>query len=171
MIFNIQMGEPMYRPKTIMLTLLFSCLAISGYAATPKLRQTLGGKNLDTLKNAKFVTILAMIPEGNTYEPEPEIHLTNDEITRLKRQLLDDHNYAFDKYKKCKFVPELSFKFQDEEGETVHVFVSPSCNQVLFTMGRKSALLNYEPAYERLENYFQQLVKETRQKNRGRYRA
>lgn len=161
----------MFRLKTTLLTLLFSCLAISGFAATPKLRQTLGGKNLDVLKNAQHVTILAMIPEGDSYQPQPEIHLTREEITRLKRQLLDDHNYAFEKRKSCKFVPEISFKFQDENEEIVHVFVSPSCNQLLFSMGRKSTLLNYEPAYERLEPYFQQLVKETRMKNRGKYRA
>ena len=165
------MGEPMLRFKTTLFTLLFTCFIISGFAATPKLRQTLGGKNLDILKNAQFVTILAMIPEGNSFKPQPEVHLTSDEVERLKRQLLDDHNYAFDKHKSCKFIPELSFKFQDENGEVVHVFVSPSCNQVLFTMGRNSTLLNYEPVYERLEHYFQQLVKETRMKNRGKYKA
>lgn len=156
----------MFRLKTTLLTLLFFCMTISGFAATPQLLQTLGSTNLDLLKNAQYVTILAMIPKGSSYEKLPEIHLTNDEIARLKRQLLDDHNYSFNQNQPCKFVPEISFKFQNTEGETIYVFVSPSCNQILFSMGGKSALLNYEPAHERLEHYFQQLIKNTRMKNK-----
>ena len=158
----------MIRLQTIFMTLLMTVGVFGAYAATPKLHQKLGGENLEVLKNAKFVTLLTIIPEGvqGKYQPQTEVHLASEEITRLKRQLLDDHNYAFDRRKSCRFIPELSFKFQDGKDSVVHVFVSPSCNQILFAMGRKSALLDYEPSYERLEDYFQQLANDARLKNK-----
>jgi hypothetical protein len=158
----------MIRLQTILMTLLLTLSIFGAYAATPKLHQKLGGENLEVLKNAKFVTLLTIIPEGaqSKYQPQPEVHLTNEEISRLKRQLLDDHNYSFERRKSCEFIPELSFKFQDGKDGVVHLFVSPSCNQILFAMGRKSVLLDYEPSYERLEDYFQQLANNTRLKNK-----
>lgn len=157
----------------ILLTLLFTCLTAGSFAATSQLHKTLGGENLNTIKNAKFVTILPL-NRGNSvmdYCHEPEIHLSNAEINRLKRQLLDDHNYVFDKVKSCQFIPEISLKFKGDQDEEIYVFISPICNQILFSMGGSSALLNYDPAHERLEPYFQQLITESRIKNHAHRRA
>ncbi len=144
------------------------CLtALYGYGATPKLFEKLGGKNLAIIENAKYVTILSMIPEEarSRYQPLPEVHLDAEEIVRLKRNLLDDHNYDFERQKNCNFNPEISFKFQDENDQILHVFVSPSCNQLLFGTGSKTVMLNYDPAQQRLEHFLQQLIVETRMKN------
>lgn len=163
----------MLRLKTTLCTLFLTLLAINGFAATPKLRENLGGKNLEIMKNATFITLLTIVPDGvkDQYLPVPEVHLSSDEIARLKRNLLDDHNYDFGRLKTCKFTPEISFKFLDTNNQVLHVFISPSCNQILFGMGRKSVLLNYDPAHERLEDYFLQLVAETRSRNKERWRG
>ncbi len=163
----------MLRLKTTFCTLFLTLLVMNGYAATPRLRENLGGKNLEIMKNAKFVTMLPIVPDGvkDQYKPVPEVHLNCAEVARLKRNLLDDHNYDFGRYKKCKFTPEISFKFLDANNQSLHVFISPSCNQILFGMGRKSVLLNYDPAHERLEDYFIELVAETRNRNKEGWRG
>lgn len=146
--------------------------SVSLEAATPKLYERLGGKNLGILKNAKFVTILTMVPEGarDQYQTIQEVHLNKEEVERLKRNLLDDHNYDYGRTKQCQFHSEISFKFQDENEKTLHLFVSPSGNQMLFGMGTHSVLLNYDPVQERLENFFQSLVTETYSRNKPKTR-
>lgn len=133
-------------------------------AASPKLYEKLGGSNLDILRNAKFVTILTLVPDGT--KSIQEVHLNADEIDRLKKNILDDHNYQFDKTKSCHFNPELSFKFIDGEKGSVLVFVSPVCNQILFGTDTHSVLLDYDSVAERIEPFFQQLINETRSRNK-----
>jgi hypothetical protein len=148
---------------------LFVAFSLPIFGATPLLQEKLGVKNINIIKNAKFVTILTMVPEGakNRYSSIKEVHLNNDEMQRLKTNLLDDHNYEFERVKKCQFLPELSFKFQgDDPEQVVHVFVSPICNQILFGMDNYSVLLNYDPAHERIENFMMQLVTDTKNRNK-----
>lgn len=137
-------------------------------AAMPKLYETLGSQNVELIKNAKYVTILALVPESarNQYASIKEVHLNQEEIDRLKTNLLDDHNYDFSRVKKCKFQAEVSFKFQDDNDNTLHLFVSPVCNQMLFSAQSRSTLLNYDPVAVRLEPFFQELVKVTRSRNK-----
>lgn len=159
-----QLGRSIY---LVFFSLLLA-FCVPTFASTPKLQEQLGVKNLNILKNAKFVTILTMVPEGarNKYGSIKEVHLSNDEMEKLKRNLLDDHNYDFGRTKSCHFVPEISFKFEDDQEQVLYLFVSPSCNQMLFGMGTHSALLNYDPAYERLEYFLLHLVAETRNRNK-----
>jgi hypothetical protein len=149
-----------------LLMMLFLCLPIFGEVS--RLQEQLGSKNLEIIKNAKFVTILSMVPERARaqYGTIKELHLSNDEMAKLKRNILEDHNYDFDRKKSCKFLPEISFKFEDDQEEVLHLFVSPSCNQMLFGTDSYSLLLNYDPAHERLEHYFKQLVEESRGQNK-----
>lgn len=154
------------------LVLIFSSLLVifctPVFSSIPKLQEQLGVKNIEILKNAKFITILAMVPEGakKQYGSIKEVHLSNDEMERLKRNLLDDHNYDFGREKSCRFFPEISFKFEDDKENVLHLFVSPSCNQMLFGMTTHSVLLNYDPAHQRLEHFLQKLVLDTRSRNK-----
>lgn len=155
--------------------ILFTCFfALSSQnleSAIPKLHEKLGGKNLEILQRPKHVTILTLIPEHakEHYGTSHEIHLNQEEIARLQRNLLDDHNYDFEKENNCLFHAEISFKFIDDRGEVLHVFVSPVCNQILFGMGKKSVLLNYDPSQQRLEHFFQQIVSETKRRNESQW--
>lgn len=160
---------PLYAALAMMLTFFVTTSVI---AALPKLQEKLGARNLEILKNAKYVTILTMPPKGteHRYPPIQEVHLNHHEMERLKKNLLDDHNYDFGRHKQCLFLPEISFKFQDGNEQSLHVFVSPSCNQILFGADSHTVLLNYDPAHVRLEKYFQDLVTETRAKNKPTYR-
>ena len=133
-------------------------------AAAPKLYEKLGGQNIDTLKKAKYVTMLLMSPDVKK-GPLEEIHLTSEQIERLKTNLLDDHNYDFAKPKYCHFIPQLSFKFQTDS-ETLHLFISLSCNQILFGTGNQSVLLNYNPVQQRLGYFFDELISEGYIKNK-----
>jgi len=147
---------------------LFLVFSSALSASTPKLQEHLGTRNLDILKNAKYITILTMVPERarNKYSSIKEVHLSSEEMEKLKRNLLDDHNYDFGRNKTCRFLPEISLKFEDDKEQVLHLFISPSCNQILFGMGSHSVVLDYDPVHERLEHYFKNLVAETRTRNK-----
>ncbi|MGA8165243.1 MAG: hypothetical protein WB791_09510 [Waddliaceae bacterium] len=137
-------------------------------AATPKLHERVSGKALKILNNPKYVTLLILSQEeGEAGEtPIHEIHLNNIEIERLKRNLLDDHNYDFTQTRHPPFRPEISFKFEDGQEQVLHLFVGSHCHQMLFYLPSLSAFVNYTPAQERLEHFFQELTAEVMVRNR-----
>lgn len=141
------------------------CIPIS--AATPRLQEKLGTQELSILQNPKFVTILPMVcePDLTNFPAIKEVFLSRDETEKLKTNILDDHNYDFERVKKCRFFPEISFKFENNEGQVVHLFVSPLCHQMLFRTDAGSLLINYDPAHERIDFFLKQLLDETRMRN------
>lgn len=146
---------------------LFFSSTIPLSSATTELQEKLGSDNFEALKNPKFVTLLILVPKGKKqHHSLNSMHLSHEEIDRLKTNLLEDHNYEFDRIKKCHFKPEISFKFHGKNEKVIHVFVSPSCNQVLFGMDTYSILLNYDPVHERLEHFLLQLIKDTQNRNK-----
>jgi hypothetical protein len=137
-------------------------ITASLHAATPQLHEKLGSKNVQLLKEATHVTLLQMTNKGCPYE----MILNQEEVERLKRNLLDDHNFDFDKNKQCQFLPEISFKFQNDQEEILHLFVSPICSQLLFSMGNRSIILNYDPVQNRLDHFFTELTTAAQTRNK-----
>ena len=169
-VFSINKGLEMFvmRIKAVFLSVLATAflfgLCLPCAAATPKLYEKLGGNNIDILKDAKYVTMLIMSPDPKK-GPLEEIHLTSEQIERLKTNLLNDHNYDFAKPKHCHFIPQLSFKLQTE-AETLHLFISLNCNQILFGTGNQTVLLTYNPVQQRLGHFFDELISEAYIKNK-----
>lgn len=153
-----------YKTLANMLAFTLVLTAVPCAAATPKLYQELGADNLSIIKNAKHVTMLQVTNMGKK-GPSEEIHLTSEQVERFKRNLLDDHNFNFAKEQSCRFLPELSFKIQDESDQTLHLFVSLSCNQILFGSGQHSVVLNYGQAEQRLNHFFEELLTDGFKKN------
>lgn len=149
--------------KSVLATVFLCGICMPCAAATPKLYEKLGGNNINILKSAQYVTMLIMSPDPKKGSLE-EIYLTNEQVERLKTNLLNDHNYDFAKLKQCHFIPQLSFKFQTET-ETLHLFISLDCNQILFGTGNQSVLLNYNPVQQRLGHFFDNLISEGYIKN------
>jgi len=150
--------------RSAYLTLFFLTLPLIVIGSTPKLQERLGAKTVNLIKQAQFITVLSMIPSDGK-----EVHLNIAEMEKLKRNLLDDHNYDFGICKSRHFSPEISFKFIGENRQALYLFVSPTSSQLLFAMGSRSLLLNYAPAQERLEYFLGRLVADAAKRSKNRY--
>ena len=123
-------------------------------AKTSHLEELIGFENLEILQEPKDVTIMEMSGSENVREKR----LTSLEVRRIQRNLLDDHNYDFERVISCPFKPEMSLRFENVYEKSVDIFVSLSCQQLLVWVPGGSVLLDYAPVSERLDPFFKELM-------------
>lgn len=151
-----------YKLTTAVLCTLFLPLG----AITEKLQEKLGSDEFSILENPRYVTILLIDPNERSTLLKKEIHLDANEINRLKRNILEDHNYDFLKLKKCKFTPDISLKFENNERRAIYLFVDRACCQALFKGESTSLSVNYDPVHERLNFFLKQLLNDALARNK-----
>lgn len=153
------MNKTVSRRAAFSLLLSILCLLYNPLeASVEKIQEKLGTADWAVLQAPQYVTILLIDPNEKLDLLKKEIHLSAPEIERLKRNILEDHNYDFERVKRCRFVPDLSFKFEDKEGNVVYFFVDRNCLQVLFKSNSRALLVNYDRVHERLNFFLQQLL-------------
>lgn len=121
--------------------LVISCILSCCYhspSPSQHFLKTVGKEIYTTLSNP---TSVKMVGQGL---------LSQAEIERLQKFLLEDKGYIFDRTKKCLFVPEATFVFEAEK-EQVVVFLSFFCKQIKFVRGDQTIVLDSDPMDKELK--------------------
>ncbi len=106
---------------------VFSGCQVFSYNSS-QFRSKVGEETYQILSNPKHVKI------------EGQRSLTESEIHKLQTYLLYDKGYIFDRTKKCLFIPEITFTF--DNGDLVVVMVSTICKQIKIIHGEKTLILD-----------------------------
>lgn len=104
---------------------------------------------VDTILNSQEVT-LTDIHKNRKLKISPE------QLQLFRSYLKNDSSYVFDMKKRCLFVPQLAFEFNDFPKVTI--FVSMICNQVKIITGDKPTILDYDPAKDELNKLIEELI-------------
>lgn len=147
--------------------LLCSCALLTGCSTGSDLPSD-SSKLVERLKDKKTFEILSQPDAVFIYgtRPNPDTffqivtepkRLTADQMRKVKKLLLSDSSYLFDRTKKCLFIPQAAFKFV-KDGEEAIVLVSMSCNQLRFMLSGRHATLDYDPVLDQLAPLLNELL-------------
>lgn len=109
----------------------------------PLLREKVGGDALDTIKEAGLVELEEIEPskeKGYAYTGFGKA-LTQRQAEQLKRLLLSDDNFEFNRMKSCLFVPKSALHFKAKNQSTVTILYSPWCKQIKVIRQDQEAIL------------------------------
>lgn len=157
---------------------LLSCLCILGAALSlgscnssfsqtevAQLWGTLGAGIFDIIKapdSVEYYHVVSALPSASpqTYQAANQPQTLSDEnIKKLQKLLLNDGSYHFDATKTCVFIPETAFRFKKGEKEAL-VLVSMSCKQIRFDLGdQKAKRLDIDPVAANFADYINSLPK------------
>lgn len=84
-----------------------------------------------------------------------EQELPPDQIEKLQKILLRDGGYHFDRKKKCLFIPDIAFRF--DNNTEVRVMVSRSCRQIQVMTLEKAVILDYDPMAKELDAFCEEV--------------
>ena len=169
---SLMSKNDLFRVRTPFLyTLLcfcLACLTIVGCNYAPshgdyaQLWGTLGAGVFDTLKAPETVEYYKVTPampgQGpQTYQPAGKVQtLSNDDVSKLQKLVLNDNNYQFGLLKKCVFVPETAFRFKKGDKDAL-LLVSMTCKQVTFDLGEQRIRLDIDPSADNFTDFISHL--------------
>jgi len=150
--------------KIMLITLLAITLGSCAFASkndqasSQRLENKISHEIVQQIANPKQVSV------GRTFKNEDKIFvmsptqhvLTGDKVEELKKMLINDKGYIFDKTKKCLFVPEIAFSFQSSK--EVVLLVNLFCNQVKFVDGDKSVIVDYDPMAKEFNAFCREIL-------------
>lgn len=145
---------------TLLAITLGSCAfaSKSEQASTQQLKEKISHEIVQQIVNSNQVSVARAVKnEDNKFVPAPTQHVvTGDKVEELKKMLLNDKGYIFDKTKKCFFVPEVVFSFQNSK--EVVILVNLFCNQVKFVDGDKSIIVDYDPMAKEFNAFCREIL-------------
>lgn len=119
----------------------------------PLLRERVGGDALDTIHQAGLVEIEEIEPskeKGYAYTGFGK-PLSDRQAEQLKRLILNDENFEFNRMKSCLFVPKLAMHFKARNQDTVTVLFSPWCKQLKVIRQDKETILEADAISDSIE--------------------
>jgi hypothetical protein len=123
------------------------------------LTERVGTTMVKEISNPKQVSVARVIRDKDNkpiMAPKPHV-LTGDKVAALKKMLLNDQGFFFDKTKKCLFIPEIAFRFENSGKEVVLMF-NLGCNQIKFIEGDKTVILDYDPMADALNAFCKEIL-------------
>jgi len=134
---NIQQGRYLMRNTLLFatFTLLLSCGNPQNSSSTnqPLLREKIGRSALDAIASAQFVEVEEIEPVkdrgGFAFTGFGRV-LHPDKTEELKKLILNDQSFDFEKMKSCLFVPKTAFHFKNQHEDLVTILYSPWCKQI-----------------------------------------
>lgn len=140
--------------------ILGSLLALSACATTTlQLERKLGKHTYAALNNAKAVSVVKVAEVRKPpYTPEgtPK-NLNTEEVTTLRKLLLNDHSYSFNRIKRCLFIPEISYQFTGDK--VVNVYVSYSCKKIKIVSENNTNIIDYDPMAKKFNSFSKAVMK------------
>lgn len=127
-----------------------------------RLEGRLGNETVVNLQQAQEVLVVGVEPGATLLTPKflaEKRALTQVEAEQLRRLLMSDSSYIFDRTKSCLFIPEYAFLFMSGEKVVLTVLYSPSCKQVRFISGERGVVLDIDPAFNSLQEVINQFKK------------
>ena len=124
-----------------------------------KISELIGEQMVQVLKSpdrVEFFDLNPMSAGQNDGLSGYSIIKKNGELNRgLSNQLsalaLDDKSHVFEIQKKCRFRPNIGFRFY-REGTGVNVLLSLSCKQWAFDSGVKQVYEDFDPVFDAVKN-------------------
>lgn len=141
---------------------IVGCDYSSPHADFGQLWGKLGAGIVDTIKQPNSVDYYNVAPAlpgagPQTYQPaNKEQALSDENIAKLQKLLLNDSHYLFGVQKKCVFVPETGFRFKKKDKDVV-LLVSLSCQQVVYDLGGQQIRLDIDPSAESFADFIKHL--------------
>ncbi len=130
---------------TIKITLFLVFAAVALFAActsqpapASQFEERVGKEAVETIQQAETALLIIQDTESS---------LSEDQVNSIKKLLLADEGYLFDRTKKCLFIPQATLSF--DQGKT-KVIVSMSCKQLKIVSGGKSSILDTDPMADAL---------------------
>lgn len=140
-----------------MLVILTGCFVsfLANTPSTKELEAFLSTPFLESLNSEQQIIVARAVKnERNAFVMTRQQHvLTGEKIKIFKELLLNDDHYIFDMTKKCLFIPEAIFQF--EEGS---IMINLFCNQVKFVLGDKTLLLDYDPMADEFNGFCREIL-------------
>lgn len=139
------------------LLIIFVMLFTSAHK-THQLEETIGAHMLYAMNSSQQVFVgRAVKSELDRFALSKQHHvLTGDKTEKLRKLMLDDGAYVFDKSKKCLFTPELVFQIGLQD--PVYIFVNLFCQQVKFKHKELEVVLDYDPVGPEFESFCRELL-------------
>ena len=99
---------------------------------TNLMQEKIGQQTVQTLSRAQSVEIEDIEPSkarGYAFTGFGN-RLTPSKAAELKKLLLNDKNYDFNRMKSCLFIPKIAFHFKSNDEPLVTILYSPWCKQI-----------------------------------------
>jgi hypothetical protein len=136
----------------------FLCILFTGCTAETSnttLQKKIDSEALRVLKDSNSVTAFTIQAKINgSFQITSEKDLTTDQIASLRKIVLPDPGYIFDMHKRCVFIPDIGFSFDNER---VVLLISRSCQQIKFLETGTETILDYNPQKKDIEAFIKKL--------------
>lgn len=136
---------------------LFMMLPTSSHK-THRLEEALGPHVINKIETSQQVLAgRAVKSDLHRFALSKQQHvLVSDSVKKLRRLLLNDRAYFFDKSKKCLFTPEMAFQIDSQD--PVYLFVNLFCHQLKFKHKELEVILDYDPIGPEFETFCRELL-------------
>jgi hypothetical protein len=124
-----------------------------------QVERAFGKENYAFFEAAEKITVMKVEREGKDGYTvvSQEKTLAPAEVAKLREYLLSDSSYQFERRKKCVFVPDYAFKFQDKNKEIV-MLVSFSCPQIKVLLNNHVIIIDHDPISAEMEALTQSIM-------------
>ncbi len=125
-----------------------------------KLQTLLGKEAVDVIYQPDSVTVIPV--KFSAQSPAYELLSSGNTLScgmqkELQDLLLDETHYVHELTKSAVFLPSLAFKFIKNNETKALILISLSSNQLKIINGENSLILDYDPAKEIFNSYFQKI--------------